>query len=74
MCNRAMDDSKTEGKMEGWQMDGYESFGTQRERGREREYTPTRSIMHSGDGCTCNVDYKCNLNLYITDNLVAQLL
>lgn len=72
---RAMDDSKTEGKMEGWQMEGYESFGTLKEsKRREREYAKQKYRARSNWGGTCKVDYKCNLNLYINDNLVAQLL
>ncbi len=71
--HRAMDDSKTEGKMEGWQMEGYKSFGTLR--GRERIHNQ-KYHAHSNWGDTCKVDYKCNTihAIYITDNSVAQLL
>jgi len=46
--HRAMDDSKTEGKMEGWQMEGYESFGTLRERESERERPEVSCIQTEG--------------------------
>lgn len=55
--HRAMDDSKTEGKMEGWQMEGYESFGTLKEsKRREREYAKQKYHARSNWGGTCKVD------------------